>query len=123
MSIEPPEIRYVPHAELIIYQISEDELKGLEQGHAQSLFMTLGPLLIGIAITGLTTLLTVTMPSTSVRDGFLIATSATGIPGALLMGLGIYRHFTSANIGKTIRSRANETPAGTKVKTLDGGTF
>ncbi len=80
-----PEIRVGRIKVLKIYQISDDELTGLEQGAGHSLFLNLGISVLSMAASFLISLLTATNISDRLFYIFVIVTVVGFLAGLVLM--------------------------------------
>ena len=101
-------VRYVRLKNLMVYEISEDELQNLEKGSPAPVMLSFALFLLGIAITATITLFTTTT-SAKTFTFFTILTVAGYLLGILSLIVAGVQIFRAKAVGKSIRSRANDT--------------
>jgi hypothetical protein len=107
----PPVVRVAPLAELRAFTVSEHELDALARGPAGSLFLNFALFLLPISVTIVVTLLTTTIASDRLFQGFFSVAVITAIAGIILLCLWWREHRSSRSLVADIKSRMPLPPA------------
>jgi hypothetical protein len=100
-----PEIRRARIGKLTIYEISEAELNALEAGSPSSLLLNFAIFLLSIAISFMTTLVTLDVPAGKTFVFFLTTTIVGFVGSAVLFLLWLMTYRTVSSVASLIRKR------------------
>jgi Na+/melibiose symporter-like transporter len=105
-----PAVRLAPMGDLLIYQISEDELRQLEQGSSATIFLNFALPLISTGLSFLVALLSTNVSEIRVFIVFVVVCVVTLIAGIILLALWYRQHRSSQQLSDQIRKRMPPQP-------------
>jgi len=111
-----PKIKRICIGQLTIYEVSESELKTLEEGSPNSIYLNFSIFLLSVAISFLIALLTTTIKSQYVFIVFVLVTIIGFLFGIFLIIIWFKNHKSISNIINTIKNR--KYPEGIQEKEL-----
>jgi hypothetical protein len=103
-----PIVQYVRLGTLTVYEVSEDELRRLEEGNPAAMVLNFSLFLFGVAVTGLFTMFATSIPADRVYYSFLTVTVLAGIVGIILLILAVFRRVRTKSVAQVIRGRATQ---------------
>jgi hypothetical protein len=106
-----PVIRVAPLGEIKIYQILEGELDRLANGPPESIYLNFALTLLPISFTLLITLLTTTIRSSRLYQGFVLVAAVTLIIGVILLVLWGRNRSSTRRLVEDIRNRMPPPPS------------
>lgn len=102
---EPPAIRYASYGELRIYLVDERDLDALAKGSPTSLELNLAIAFLSVSVSLTTALLTTSIESLRLFDGFVIIVGLTFIAGFVLACRCARSHRSSKKLLNKIKAR------------------
>ncbi len=106
-----PVIRVAPLGEIKIYQILEGELDRLANGPPEAVYLNFALTLLPISFTLLVTLLTTTIASSRLYQGFVLIAAVTFIIGVILLVLWGRSRSSTRRLIEEIRNRMPPSPS------------
>lgn len=100
-----PAIQRAPYRTLTIYEVSEDELKILEKGSPESIYLNFSIAMLPVAFTLMVTLLTTEIPSAGLRSLFQMIMVVFYVAGLFLFVLWYRTRSSVSDCVATIRER------------------
>ena len=107
----PPGVRIAPLGELNVDMISESELETLAKGSTESIYLNFALTLVPTSVTLAVTLLTTTILSDRLFQGFVSIATITLIAGIVLLVLWLRNHVSSKNLVAQIKNRMPPPPS------------
>ena len=102
---ETPPIRYASYGELRIYKVDERDLDALASGSPASLELNLAIAFLSVSVSLITALVTTSIESRRLFDGFFIIVVGTAAAGVVLVSRCVRSHRSSRKLLNQIKAR------------------
>lgn len=106
-------VRFVPIGELVVYELSEEQINRLSECGSNSLSMALATLFLGVFGSFLSSLLASPPQNDRTFTIFVLITIVSAVTGGLLLIFGLRDFVKARNLLKEIKERGKRTADGT----------